>query len=214
MKQYDTVLFDLDGTLSESGEGILYSVRKIFEETGRELPDERELGTFIGPPMYDSLVRCGFTHEQAEAGVVIYKKHFIDKGIYMQKTYQGIPELLGTLKKRGCRLAVATSKYEPFARSIIEMLGLSGYFDFVGGATSGPERRSKAKVIRYAMDSLDAAATSTVMLGDTKYDARGAQDAGVDFIGCLYGYGTKEEMQVFFPDAPFISAPLDLLSVI
>ena len=77
MRKYEAALFDLDGTLSESGEGILYSVRKIFHETGRELPDKKTLGTFIGPPMYDSLVRCGFTHEQAEEGVLIYKRNFL-----------------------------------------------------------------------------------------------------------------------------------------
>ena len=80
-------LFDLDGTLSESGEGILLCVRKIFEEMERPLPDERTLGTFIGPPMYDSLRMCGFSHEDAEKGVEIYKRNFLESGIYMNRLY-------------------------------------------------------------------------------------------------------------------------------
>lgn len=211
-ERYDTVLFDLDGTLSESGEGILYAVRKIFEETNRELPDEKELAAFIGPPMYDSLIRCGFSHEEAEQGVVIYKKHFVDKGIYMQKVYDGIPQVLVALKNSGRKLAVATSKFEPFSRKIIKMLGLEEYFDFVGGATSGPERRTKAKVIEYTIEFLGAEAERTVLIGDTRFDAKGAKEAGVHFIGCLYGYGTKKEMTDFFPSAPFVSLPHDLIS--
>lgn len=211
MKQYTTALFDLDGTLSESGKGILYCVHKIFEETNRPLPDEKTLGTFIGPPMYDSLVRCGFSHEEAEQGVTIYKRHFVETGIFMQQVYEGIPRLLAALKAKGLRLGVATTKYEPFARRIISMLELSPYFDFVGGATAGTERRTKAKVIRYAMEHLCALTETTVMIGDTKYDAEGAKEVGVDFIGCLYGYGTRAEMEAFCPHAVFATKPSDIL---
>lgn len=213
MKEYTTALFDLDGTLSESGEGILYCVRRIFEETNRPLPDEKTLGTFIGPPMYDSLVRCGFSHELAEEGVTIYKRNFVETGIHMQQVYDGIPELLTTLKQSGMKLGVATTKYEPFAHKIISMLGLATYFDFVGGATSGTERRTKAKVIRYTMEHLGAAPETTVMIGDTKYDAEGAKETGVDFIGCLYGYGTRAEMEAFCPHAAFADTPPDLLKI-
>lgn len=214
MKPYITVLFDLDGTLSESGAGILYCVRKIFEETGRPLPDEKTLGTFIGPPMYDSLVRCGFSHELAEEGVTIYKRHFVETGIRMQQVYQGIPELLAALKQNGLKLGVATTKYEPFALKIVAMLGLEPYFDFVGGATGGTERRTKGKVIRYCMEHLNAAPESTVMIGDTKYDAEGAKETGLDFIGCLYGYGTREEMEAFCPQAVFVDSPDTIQRVI
>ncbi len=210
MRKYEAALFDLDGTLSESGEGILYSVRKIFHETGRELPDKKTLGTFIGPPMYDSLVRCGFTHEQAEEGVLIYKRNFLEKGIYMQQVYAGIPQLLKALRDDGIKLGVATTKYEPFALRIVEMLGLGQYFDFVGGATSGTERRTKEKVIRYTLEHLQADPGNAVMLGDTKYDAEGAAAVGMDFIGCLYGYGTREEMAVHCPQAVYVGSVSDI----
>ena len=215
MKQYDLALFDLDGTLSESGEGILSSVRKVFAETGHPLPDEKTLGTFIGPPMYDSLRRCGFSHEEAENGVEIYKRHFIESGIYQNKTYQGIPEVLKALYEQEVILAVATTKYLPFAERIIKMLDIDQYFKFIGGATSGPERRTKAKVIQYVLEQFPAVSPErTVMIGDTKYDAEGAAQTGVHFIGCLYGYGTKEEMTVFCPSAPYINHPAELMGYI
>jgi len=215
MKRYHIALFDLDGTLSQSGEGILYCVRKIFEETGRPLPDEKTLGTFIGPPMYDSLRRCGFSHEEAEEGVVIYKRNFVEKGIYMQQIYDGILPLVQKLKNDGMRLAVATTKYLPFAEEIIRMLGLAPYFEVIGGATAGPERRTKAKVICHVLEQLRVKpADGVVMIGDTRYDAEGAMLSGVDFIGCLYGYGSPEEMQTFCPDAVYVHTPAELLSVL
>ena len=215
MNHYTIALFDLDGTLSESGEGILYCVKKIFAETGRTLPDEKKLGTFIGPPMYDSLRSCGFSHEEAEDGVTIYKRHYVEKGIFMQRLYDGMLPLLKELKNSGVRLSVATTKYMPFAERIAQMLGLAPYFDFVAGATAGPERRTKAKVIRYALNHLGTDSSDRiVMIGDTKFDAEGAAKENVDFIGCLYGYGTKEEMQVYQPSAKFVSHPLELLPLI
>ena len=213
MKQYDLALFDLDGTLSESGEGILSCVRQIFAEMHRPLPDEKTLGTFIGPPMYDSLRRCGFSHEEAEEGVTIYKRHFIESGIYHNKTYEGMTELLQALQQHGIQLAVATTKYYPFAERIIKMLQLDPYFDFIGGATADIQRRTKAKVIRYVLEQFpNVPPDRAVMIGDTKYDAEGAALTGTAFIGCLYGYGTKEEMTVFCPEAPYVKKPSDILS--
>ena len=215
MKRYDFALFDLDGTLSESGEGILDSVRKIFEETGRTLPDEKTLGSFIGPPMYDSLRRCGFTHEDAEAGVVIYKRNFLESGIFKNKLYPGIMELLVSLKENGVILGVATTKYYPFAERIIGMLETSELFDFVGGATSGTERRTKAGVIEYTLENLGCTdRRRAVMIGDTKYDAEGAAITGLDFIGCLYGYGTRAEMEKFCPDAEFVESAYEIGRII
>lgn len=215
MKKYDIALFDLDGTLSESGEGILYCVRKIFTETGRPIPDEKTLGTFIGPPMYDSLRRCGFSHEDAEAGVEIYKRNFLERGIYKNRVYDGMKETLAAIRSEGVKTAVATTKYEPFAVKIIDMLGLTEYFDFVGGATAGEERRTKAGVIRYVLENLSADKSSrVVMVGDTKYDAEGAALCGVDYIGCEYGYGTREEMLEFCKNTVFVTSPSEIAGLI
>ena len=215
MKKYDIALFDLDGTLSESGEGILDCVRKIFERTNRPLPSEEIIKSFIGPPMYDSLKRCGFSHDEAQEGVKIYKEEFIKSGIYKNKVYDGINELLTSLKENGVLLGVATTKYQPFADKIINMLSLDRFFDFVGGATADTERRTKEKVILYSLENLGANSDSRViMVGDTKFDAEGASKVGCDFVGVLYGYGTKQEMEYFCKDAVFVNTPTEIKNII
>ena len=181
----------------------------------RPLPPESELSKFIGPPMYDSLIRCGFEHEDAEKGVEIYKRNFLESGIYKNRVYDGMTEVLSSLKECGILLGVATTKYEPFAHRIIKMLKLESLFDFVGGATADTSRRTKAAVITYTLESLGASSSDRcVMVGDTKYDAEGAALAGVDFIGCLYGYGTKQEMEAFCPNAPYVGKPEELKALI
>ena len=213
MKKYDIALFDLDGTLSESGEGILECVKIVFSEMQRPLPDEKTLASFIGPPLTDSLKRCGFSEEDAQKGLLIYKKNFVETGIYKNKVYDGMYETLETLKKNGVLLAVATTKYQPFADRIIKMLGLEKYFDFVGGSSGTPERHTKIQVMNYVLDRFGRD-KKAVMTGDTKFDAEGAFLAKTDFIGCLYGYGTREEMQRYFPDTVFVTKPSEIVPVI
>ena len=213
MKKYDVALFDLDGTLSESGEGILDCVRIVFEEMKRPLPDEKTLASFIGPPLTDSLKRCGFSEKDAEKGLQIYKKNFVETGIYKNKVYEGMYETLQVLKENGILLGVATTKYQPFADRIIKMLKLDSYFDFVGGSSGTPERHTKIQVMEYVLDNLGRD-KKAVMLGDTKFDAEGAFMAKVDFIGCLYGYGTREEMEKYFPETVFVTKPSEIVHII
>lgn len=213
MRKYDIALFDLDGTLSESGEGILDCVKIAFNEMKRELPDEKTLASFIGPPLTDSLKRCGFSEEDAQRGLQIYKKHYVEKGICKNKVYDGITETLQTLKDNGIFLAVATSKYQPFADRIIRMLKLESYFDFVGGSSGTPERHTKIQVINYVLEHFGRD-KKAVMIGDTKFDAEGAFTAKADFIGCLYGYGSREEMERYFPDTVFVTKPSEIVQVV
>ena len=225
MKNYEIALFDLDGTLSESGEGILDCVKMIFRDMNRPLPDSYELSRFIGPPMYDSLRRNGFSHEDARLGVEIYKKHFSESGIYKNRVYDGLPEVLDTLRKNGVRLGVATTKYQLFADRIIKLLKIDEYFDIVGGANAlagqvprGEQPRAdKPGVMRYVIDNLRRSPSDRiVMLGDTKYDAEGAASLGCGFIGCLYGYGTREEMEEYYTIGKpvFVSTPEMITGVV
>lgn len=213
MRKYDIALFDLDGTLSESGEGILECVKMVFDEMKRPLPDEKTLASFIGPPLTDSLKRCGFSDEDAEKGLKIYKKNFVETGIYKNKVYNGMYETLQILKDNGVLLGVATTKYQPFADKIIKMLRLESYFDFVGGSSGTPERHTKIQVINYVLDNLGRD-KQAVMIGDTKFDAEGAFTTKIDFIGCLYGYGTREEMEQYFHDTIFVTKPSEIVQVI
>lgn len=221
MKKYDIALFDLDGTLSESGEGILECVRMIFKEMERPLPDDDEIRRFIGPPMYESLKRVGFNHRDAETGVEIYKKNFIKTGIYKNKVYDGMFEVLDDLKSAGVKLGVASTKYQAFTDRIITMLKLQKYFDIIGGSTSltgnTPDskrpRHNKIDVMNFVIDSLrENSDERIVMIGDTKYDADGAASVGCDLIGCLFGYGTKKEMEEYYTIGTpmFASHPLDI----
>lgn len=221
MKKYDIALFDLDGTLSESGEGILECVRMIFKEMERPLPDDDEIRRFIGPPMYESLKRVGFNHRDAETGVEIYKKNFIKTGIYKNKVYDGMFEVLDDLKSAGVKLGVASTKYQAFTDRIITMLKLEKYFDIIGGSTSltgnTPDserpRHNKIDVMNFVIDSLrENSDERIVMIGDTKYDADGAASVGCDLIGCLFGYGTKKEMEEYYTIGTpmFASHPLDI----
>ena len=221
MKKYDIALFDLDGTLSESGEGILECVRMIFKEMERPLPDDDEIRRFIGPPMYESLKRVGFNHSDAETGVEIYKKNFIKTGIYKNKVYDGMFEVLDDLKSAGVKLGVASTKYQAFTDRIITMLKLEKYFDIIGGSTSltgnTPDserpRHNKIDVMNFVIDSLrENSDERIVMIGDTKYDADGAASVGCDLIGCLFGYGTKKEIEEYYTIGTpmFASHPLDI----
>ena len=225
MKKYDIALFDLDGTLSESGEGILECVRLVFKETGRPLPDEKTIQSFIGPPMYESLSRCGFDHQAAQEGVEIYKRNFIQTGIYKNKVYDGIFDTLDKLKKAGVRMGVASTKYQKFTDRIIRMLKLEDYFLVIGGSTSltgeTPDcqkpRHDKIEVMEYVIESLrENKNDRIVMIGDTKYDADGAAKVGTDFIGCLFGYGTEQEMVDYYTIGTpiFAKTPLDISDII
>lgn len=225
MRKYGIALFDLDGTLSESGEGILECVRSIFTEMKRPLPDEEEIRRFIGPPMYESLKRVGFNDKDAETGVEIYKRNFVKTGIYKNKVYDGMFDVLERLKAEGVRLGVASTKYQLFTDRIIHMLELDKYFDIIGGSTSLtgdiPEnetpRHDKIDVMNYVINSLKKDDSDrVVMIGDTKYDADGAAKVGCDFIGCLFGYGTKEEMIEYYTCGlpMFVSCPKEITGLI
>ena len=223
--KYEIALFDLDGTLSESGEGILDCVRMIFTEMDRPMPDEKVIRSFIGPPMYESLKRCGFSDEDALLGTEIYKRNFIEHGIYKNKVYDGMYEVLDELKKQGVRMGVASTKLQPFTERIIDMLSLKQYFDVIGGShdiskpvLDGEKRRcGKVDVMQYAIDTLRQSENDRiVMLGDTKFDADGAAAVGCDFIGCLFGYGTREEMVSYYTigTPQFVRTPQEILGII
>lgn len=224
--KYDIALFDLDGTLSESGEGILECVRMIFTEMERPMPDEEIIRSFIGPPIYDSLSRCGFSHEDAITGTEVYRRNFVEHGIYKNKVYDGMYEVLDELKSSGVRLGVASTKWQVFTDRIIRQLSLDKYFDVIGGSNDqhkhpAPDgekpRRNKIEVMQYAIESLRRSDDDRiVMVGDTKFDADGAARVGCDFIGCLFGYGTKKEMVDHYTvgSPAFVSKPEEITGLI
>lgn len=189
--KYKYILFDLDGTLSESGTGVKKCIAKTLEEMGKPQADLSDYSKFIGPPLLQTFNRlCGLSQEESKKAVEIYIKHYDDFGINYNCLYDGIHKLLINLKKTDAKIAVCSSKYEPFARQVVEILKVDKYFDAICGSTKDGSRKEKEDLIPYAVKTLGGEMSdSIVMIGDTYFDAKGAKITGVDFIGVEFGYG-------------------------
>lgn len=187
------ILFDLDGTLTDSGEGIINSVIPALEHYGIAIPSREELRVFVGPPLHDTFLRFGVPADQLENATKIYRSRYIPIGKFENAPYPGIPELLESLKAQGHKLFVATSKPEPMAVEILEHFDLAQYFDRICGASMDTSRSSKEAVIAYLLEQ-NGSAENMVMVGDTKYDVIGAKAHGIPTIGVSWGYGEIDEM--------------------
>ena len=194
---YTAVLFDLDGTITDSATGILNSVSYALKKYNIVIEDEKELNKFVGPPLQESFMRfCGFSNEETVKAVEYFREYYRDKGMYENKLYDGIPALLKELSDAGNTIILATSKAELFAVQILEHFHLDKYFDFIGGATMDGARSKKSDVIAYALKQCNITDISTaVMVGDREQDIFGAKEIGIDSIGVLYGYGSRKELQ-------------------
>lgn len=194
---YNTILFDLDGTLTDPGIGITNSVAYALKKHGIEVTDRTKLYPFIGPPLLDSFQRFyGFSEEQSEQAVADYREYFREKGLFENEVYSGVEELLQHLKESGKRLIIATSKPEEFAVKILKHFGLASYFDYIVGATMDSSRSKKGDVIAYALEVCGITdKTDVVMVGDREHDVLGAKENGLDSVGVLYGYGSREELE-------------------
>ena len=203
MYRKQVILFDLDGTLTDPGIGITNGARKGLERFGIQEPDRTKLYKIIGPPLLESFqVYYGLTPEQAEEAVSAYREYYGVTGLFDNKVYEGIPELLRDLRAAGKILAVATSKPEAFSLRILENFGLAQYFHHIGGASFDSSRSAKADVVRYSLGLCGNPDPHTaVMVGDRKHDVIGAQENGIQSIGVLYGYGDRAELEAAGADA-------------
>lgn len=205
---YPTILFDLDGTLTDSEPGITGSVKLALEKMNFPVPPREILRKFIGPPLWQSFAEyCGMTDAQAEEAVARYRETYNVSGAYQNAPYPGVTGLLGELRRAGAALAVATSKPKTIALPVLEYFQLAPYFSCVAAPDDGDHDSSKQRLIRSALSRLGARPEQAVMIGDTRFDAAGAREAGTGFIGALYGFGTREELEregalVFARDIP------------
>lgn len=197
MRDYDFVLFDLDGTLTDPGTGITNSVAYALAKYGIHIDDKTSLYKFIGPPLIDSFMKYyGFSHAQAVEAVEFYREYYTATGMFENSVYQGIPELLASLKNAGKNIMVATSKPEIFAEKIMKYFGLDVYFTYIAGANMDETRTYKDEIIDYALKKVGADDCSKIiMIGDREYDVIGAKKFGIDSIGVLFGYGSREELE-------------------
>ena len=218
MIKYKYFLFDLDGTISESAGGIRKSLEHAITALGKQLPNLDDYTLYIGPPLIDTFRNvCHFSEEDCQKGVELYRSFYDEKGKYINNLYDGIKAVLIKLKENGAKIAVCSSKYEKFAEEIVKNLGVSDCFDAVCGSTLDGSRKDKKDLIPYAVKTLDGYFNSdkenTVMLGDTYFDARGARQCGVDFIGVEYGYGSIQAMKDEGAEV-FAKTPADILPLL
>ena len=189
----NAVFFDLDGTISDSGPGIIRCARHALACFGIADPGDAAMRTFVGPPLRDMFRRYGVPEEQVEEAMKAYRKEYLNGGILECSMYPGIREVLETLKDRGYRLFIATAKPEPMALEVLDFFGITDLFECVCGATLDKSRDSKAAVIRYLLERIGEC--SAVMVGDTAHDVTGAAAHGIATIGVSWGYGSAEEMR-------------------
>ena len=203
MHRKQVYLFDLDGTLTEPGEGITNSVMYALDKFGIHETDREALYRFIGPPLLDSFMQFyGMPQAQAERAVAAYREYFSVKGLFENRVYDGVPALLQSLRDQGKTLAVATSKPEVFTLRILDKFDLSKYFHFVGAASLDSSRSQKTDVIRHTLHLCGNPAPDTVvMIGDRKHDILGAAQNGIQSVGVLYGYGDRPELETAGADA-------------
>ena len=191
--KYKAVLFDLDGTLCDTTEGVYAAVQYSLEKTGHSPADDALLKAFVGPPLtYTYTKLCGMTEEETERAIIAFREFYADKGLYMSKPYEGMAELIMLLKKKGVRVGTATYKREDFAKSLLGSKFPEGCFDVIKGSDSACSI-TKAQIVEAAISELGADKSETVLIGDTHFDAEGAAAAGVGFIAVTYGCGFENE---------------------
>ena len=195
-----TILFDLDGTLTDSGEGIMNAVRYTLERY-EKTATEAQLRSFIGPPLQTQFQQfLNVSEEEGKRAVSIYREYYTERGIFENKVYAGVIGLLEQLKASGFRICMATSKPETFAVQIAEHFSFASYFDRIGGALMDGRRTKKCEVIEYvrAEEGIGRkrdARDSVRMIGDREHDILGAKQTGIHSMGVLYGYGSREELE-------------------
>ncbi len=188
------VFFDLDGTLTDSGEGIINCATLALNHFGLPVPSRESMRVFVGPPLDQTFVRFGVPPEKAEEAIAVYRSRYTTVGKFENFPYPGIEEMLQGLRAHGCRLFVATSKPEGMSVEILEKFGLSQYFERICGATLDGSRSHKADVIAYLKAQAGEIGRS-VMVGDTVYDILGAAAHRIPAIGVAWGYGQTDEME-------------------
>jgi phosphoglycolate phosphatase len=188
------VLFDLDGTLTDSAPGIVTSLRYALDALGLEHPDDATLRSFLGPPMAVTLrSHFGLSEPDIQRAIAKYRERYHDVGLFENEVYAGIPENLQTLTARGTTLATATSKSTMAATRILDYFNLTQYFAFIGGAALDGSREAKADVVSHTIAQFPNH-TARIMIGDRKHDVHGAKAHGIRTIGVSWGYGDHDEL--------------------
>ena len=209
------ILFDLDGTLTDSAAGVIASVRHCLAGLHQEPSANDDLLFLVGPPLWESFTGYfGLSEQDAAKALKTYRRHYEEEGMFLTKIFPGIQEMLGELLSKEKRLGVATSKSQDFAEKILTHYGLLHYFDFVAGSDNGnlDLRNTKAKVLRYALENMQADVSEAVLVGDRMYDIIGAKEIGMPVVAVEYGYGTRAELVSYGADY-IVKTPADVAAL-
>ena len=205
---YDLVLFDLDGTLTDSKQGIIGAVQYAMGKMGLPPADETKILSYIGGPFREELRRAhGFDQSRADRFVALYREYYLKEGIHQNRVFDGIEELLAELHASGKALAVATAKPSEQAETVLVNFNLRQYFGLIAGSRPNGDRSAKVDVIRYALSQLlPPDLPKVVMVGDRCHDILGARENGIDSVAVTYGYGTDAELRqsepTYFANSP------------
>ncbi len=196
MSRFNYIIFDLDGTLSDSKEGITKSVQYALKKVGIIEENLDNLNHFVGPPMVEEYRKTyGMSEEKAYETLHYYRERYVPTGIYETKIYPGVMEILESVKQKGLRIGMATSKPKGMAIEVAKYLEIKDYFDIICGADLHGPIQSKASVLNKLFENSTFKKEESVLIGDTKFDVEGANQVGIDSIGVSWGTGTKEEMK-------------------
>ena len=194
--KYETVIFDMDGTILDSDEGVLNAMRHAIKQLGFAEPPREEQRKFLGPPLKFSFEQVvGMDSASAEKAVRIYREYYAEKGVNECCLYPGMESLLHDLNGAGVKVCLATSKIAVMARKVLENFRLTGVFFYTEESDGAESNPSKTAKVAKVLEKTGTAPERAVMIGDTKYDVASARENGVPFIGVLYGYGTRAEME-------------------
>ncbi len=207
-----TLLFDLDGTLTDSGPGIINCARVTLAHFGLPIPTDEALRVFVGPPLRDTFFKFGIPSDRLEEAVTVYRKRYFTLGKFENAPYPGIEPLLQVLQAAGHRLFVATSKPEGLSVEILEHFGLAKYFEAICGSVMDGSRDNKADVIAYLL-SKAGSVTHPVMIGDTVFDMAGAKAHNIPCVGVTWGYGKAQDL-LAAGAASLAHTPLELLEIL
>ena len=188
------IFFDLDGTLTDSGEGIINCATLALEHFGLPVPSREEMGVFVGPPLDQTFIQFGVPADRAQEAIDVFRSRYLVVGKFENSPYPGIREVLDTLQQQGYRLFVATSKPETTAIEILNKFDLARYFEVICGATFDTNRVHKADVIAYLLERIGNP-QQVLMVGDTEFDVLGAAAHGIATIGVSWGYGKVDAME-------------------
>ncbi len=212
---YKYILFDLDGTLLNTYKGVSNGVKHTLNFYGLPIPEEKELRKYLGPPLRDSFTRfAGFSEEKINEAIAKFREYYFDKGVYEYEFFEELKPTFAKLREMGCKLAVATSKLEKGAFTILEHAGLTNEFDFICGSTQDESRSTKDQVVAHVLEHFGITDKSEVlMVGDRDNDIVGAHKNGIKCCGFLSGFGSLEEMQEYGADyvIRFISEIFEIL---